>query len=117
MRVLPLFVLIALPLAAAQAYAGAPTWEMESRTPSVAPELVLISSLDARDELLETGAGGYEQGAEGPDPALATMASLVVPGSGQLMQGNTRGYLYLAAEVVLLGGFYLLENRGMDERD
>jgi len=84
---------------------------------SVAPELVLISSLDAREELLEVGAGGTERASAGHEPPLMLLASLAVPGSGQLVQGKARGYLFLAAEVVLWGGFYLLENKGADERD
>ena len=89
----------------------------DARPCSVAPELVLISSLDARDELLEAGTGGAERGSTGRDPVLMSLASLAVPGSGQLIQGNTRGYLFLVAEVALWGGFYLLENKGMDARD
>lgn len=92
-------------------------WAFGTRPRSVAPELALISSLDARDELLEAGAGGREPGADGPDPALMLMASLAVPGTGQLIQGNKRGYLFLAAEAALWTGFYLLESKGMDERD
>jgi hypothetical protein len=88
-----------------------------ARTCSVAPDLVLISSLDARDELLEAGATGTEWAATEHDPTLMLVASLAVPGSGQLLQGNARGYLFLAAEVALWGGFYLLESKGADERD
>ena len=88
-----------------------------ARVYSIAPELVLISSLDARDELLEVGAGGVERGVAGHDPTLMFLASAAVPGSGQLIQGRARGYIYLAAEVALWGGFYLLESKGMDGRD
>jgi len=38
-------------------------------------------------------------------------------GSGQLIQGKARGYIYLAAEIALWSGFYLLDSKGMDERD
>ncbi len=88
-----------------------------ARAHSVAQELVLISSLDARDELLEVGAGGVGQGATGHDPTLMFFASVAVPGSGQLIQGKARGYIYLAAEIALWGGFYLLDSKGLDERD
>ncbi len=88
-----------------------------ARVHSVAQELVLISSLDARDELLEAGAGGVGQEATGHDPTLMFFASVAVPGSGQLIQGRARGYIYLAAEIALWGGFYLLDSKGMDERD
>ena len=88
-----------------------------ARAYSDAPELFLISSLDARDELLQVGAGGAEREAAGHDPTLMFLASAAVPGSGQLIQGKARGYIYLAAEVALWGGFYLLESKGMDERD
>jgi hypothetical protein len=88
-----------------------------ARACSVAPELVLISSLDAREELLEAGAAGAEREAIGHDPTLMSLASLAVPGSGQLIQGKKRGYLFLAAEVALWGGFYMLETKGTDDRD
>jgi len=84
---------------------------------SVAPELALISSLDARDELLEDGGEAGANGNGTHDPPMMLLASLAVPGSGQLLQGHKRGYLFLAAEVALWGGFYLLETKGMDERD
>ena len=35
--------------------------------------------------------------------------SLVVPGAGQLAQGEKRGFVYIMAELALWGGFYLLE--------
>ncbi|MFH1690426.1 MAG: hypothetical protein ABIE42_09345 [Candidatus Eisenbacteria bacterium] len=125
MKFLPVLVVTMMPLAAGPAGAGetdaggdaAVGWAAGARARFVAPELVLISSLDARAELLEAGAGGHEPGADDHDPALMLMASLAVPGAGQLIQGNTRGYLFLAAEVAFWGGFYLLESRGMDERD
>jgi hypothetical protein len=81
------------------------------------PELALISSLDARDELLEAGQGGGDSAAEERSPALMAVASLAAPGAGQLLQGHARGYLFLLAEAALWGGFYMLDSRGMDERD
>ena len=86
------------------------------RRPS-ADELALVSSLDARTELLEAGAGTAGGESARDNPVLMSLASLAVPGTGQLLQGNSRGYAYLAAEVLLWGGFYLLEKDGLDERD
>ncbi len=51
------------------------------------------------------------------NPAAMFFASLAVPGAGQLVQGNKRGYLYLIVEVALWGGFFALENKGEDARD
>lgn len=45
------------------------------------------------------------------------LLSLAVPGTGQLARGETRGYLYLAAELALLGTYYVLETKGRDEVD
>jgi len=83
----------------------------------IRPDLVLVSSLDAREELLETEARG--SGAPGwrENPGVMALASLAVPGSGQLLQGHKRGYLYMIAEIALWGGFYALDKKGSDERD
>jgi len=81
------------------------------------PELALLSSMDAREEMLEAGQGGAGGGAWKENPTTQALASLVVPGSGQLLQGHKRGYLYMIAEIALWGGFYALEKKGSDERD
>ena len=44
-------------------------------------------------------------------------ASLLVPGSGQLLNGNDRGALYLAAEVFLILRYASLRTEGYRERD
>ena len=111
MKLFPILVVGVMLLAAVPAGAGD-----AARVCSVPPEFVLISSLDARDELLEAGAAEFEPGAGAHDPALMLMASLAVPGTGQLLQGNKRGYLFLLAEAALWTGFYLLDSKGMDER-
>jgi len=116
MKLLQTFIAAAILLSAVAAVA-APGGRGVARASSVAPELALISSLDAQDELLEAGSDAGAPGSEEHDPPLMMMASLAVPGSGQLIQGHKRGYLYLAAEIALWGGFYLLETQGMDERD
>ncbi len=125
MKLFPVILATAALLAAGPAGAGVTDADGEvraevafgARAPFVAPELVLISSLDARDELLEVGAAGQADREDAHDPALMLMASLAVPGAGQLVQGNRRGYLFLAAEAALWTGFYLLDSKGMDERD
>jgi hypothetical protein len=78
--------------------------------------LYLVSSQDARDELI---ASGSADGAAEPakNPAAVGALSLVVPGTGQLVQGEKRGYLYLLAELAFWAGFYVLDQKGLDERD
>ncbi len=78
-------------------------------------ELMLISSLDAREELLSADADGSAEH-EGGEPAKMFALSLIVPGAGQLAQGEKRGYLYLLAEVAFWAGFYVLDTKGLDER-
>jgi len=78
--------------------------------------LVLVSSLDAREDVLAQDAPSGET-SDGLEAAKMFAFSLVVPGAGQLVQGEKRGYLYILAEVALWGGFYYLETRGIDERD
>jgi outer membrane receptor protein involved in Fe transport len=81
-------------------------------------ETALVTALDVREDVLEPAeeAGGGGSSWSG-DPAKMFAVSLVVPGSGQLLQGNKRGYLFLLAEAALWGGFYVLETKGSDERD
>ena len=67
----------ALPVRGATTDGGAAV----ARAGSGATELALISSLDARDELLEVGTGGEEGGATAHDPTLMFLASFAVPGS------------------------------------
>lgn len=78
--------------------------------------LALVSSLDSRDELLS---GKFETNDEddGGEEAKMFALSLVVPGAGQIVQGEKRGYLYLLAEVAFWAGFYALDHKGLDERD
>jgi hypothetical protein len=52
-----------------------------------------------------------------PPPWLPPSASLVVPGSGQLLGGKDRGVVYLAAEAVLLTRFLIRSSEGRRERE
>lgn len=81
------------------------------------PSLVLISSLDARDELsaLDRETGGSSD--DRHEPARVFLYSLAVPGSGQLVQGHKRGFVYLVAEAAFWTGFFILNGDGLDKRD
>ncbi|MBN2564387.1 MAG: hypothetical protein JXB46_01610 [Candidatus Eisenbacteria bacterium] len=86
------------------------------------PGLYLVSSLDSREELLAYDGenGGRPEGkseALRDNPAVMLLASLAVPGSGQLIQGEARGYVYMLVEAALWGGFFVLDQKGLDERD
>ncbi len=89
-------------------------------TARVMPEdLVLISSLGFAEELLETDAenGGASGGTRtSHDPPKMMLLSLAVPGAGQIVQGEKRGYIYLLLEAAMWGGFYYLDKQGLDER-
>ncbi len=89
-------------------------------TARVVPEdLVLISSLDFEEELLEMASenGGTSGGSEtSHDPPKMLLLSMAVPGAGQLVQGEKRGYLYLLVEAAMWGGFYYLDKQGLEER-
>ncbi|RKU16788.1 hypothetical protein C6500_16315 [Candidatus Poribacteria bacterium] len=50
-------------------------------------------------------------------PNEAFLYSLVIPGMGQLYTGAKRGYLYAAADVVLLGTYFFLRNNASDTRE
>ena len=102
---------------------SAPTPAADARSlgaPSVGPSLALVSSLDARAEFVAAGSasgGADPSAAVGNAPAKVFLMSLAVPGSGQIVRGERRGYLYLLAELALWGSFYVLDSRGLDERD
>jgi len=50
-------------------------------------------------------------------PWVRPLASLVVPGSGQLLGGRDRGMVYLAAEVWFVARALALSGQGRSERD
>ena len=50
-------------------------------------------------------------------PNEAFLYSLVIPGMGQLYTGAKRGYLYAAADVVLLGTYFFLRKNASDTRE
>ena len=50
-------------------------------------------------------------------PNEAFLYSLVVPGMGQLYTGAKRGYLYAAADVVLMTTYFLLRNNASNTRE
>ena len=50
-------------------------------------------------------------------PNEAFLYSLVIPGMGQLYTGAKRGYFYMAAEGVLLAGYFILSNNASNIRD
>ena len=50
-------------------------------------------------------------------PNEAFLYSLVVPGMGQLYTGAKRGYLYAAADVVLLTTYFILRNSASNTRE
>lgn len=50
-------------------------------------------------------------------PNEAFLYSLVIPGMGQLYTGAKRGYLYAAADVVLLTTYFILRNSASNTRE
>ena len=50
-------------------------------------------------------------------PNEAFLYSLVIPGMGQLYTGAKRGYLYAAADVVLLGTYFFLRSNASNTRE
>jgi hypothetical protein len=84
---------------------------------AIDPSLVLVSSLDAREELLALDAGQGGASGDGPNAGAMFLFSLAVPGAGQLAQGQKRGYVYLAAEAAFWAGFFVLNGDGLDKRE
>lgn len=78
-------------------------------------DIRLVSALDARAELTSLDSAASED-ADGHGPAGMFLLSLAVPGAGQVVQGEKRGYIYMAAELALWAGFFMLNEKGLDER-
>lgn len=55
--------------------------------------------------------------ASSPPPWLPPVASLVVPGTGQLLTGKKRGWGYLVAEGLLLAGYVTFQHTGNTQGD
>jgi hypothetical protein len=89
----------------------------EPLRPAVDPSLALISSLDVREELVALDPGESGASGGGQSPPAAFLYSLAVPGAGQLVQGEKRGFIYLAAEAAFWTGFFVLNGEGLDKRD
>lgn len=94
---------------------GAPPETATADAVSARAPLALVNSLDARDELLSGDPAGSSSDRSGESAKMFAL-SLVVPGSGQLVQGEKRGYVYLLAEVAFWAGFFALDKMGLDER-
>ena len=77
-------------------------------------DLALVSALGARAELTALGATGTADA--GHDPSKMFLLSLAIPGAGQAAQQESRGCIYVVAEVVLWAGFFALNDKGLDER-
>jgi len=88
-----------------------------AREPSayVPADLVLVSGQDASTELTAPSTDVPGQTPHGPGTMF--LLSLAVPGAGQIVQGEKRGYVYAAAEVAFWAGFLALNEQGLDERD
>jgi hypothetical protein len=105
------FLLPALVLTAAGL--AAPTCARSSVAPG-SVDLRLVSALDAGAELTSLTQAARQNGEH--DPARMFLLSLAVPGAGQVVQGEKRGYVYIAAEIALWAGFLALNDKGLDER-
>lgn len=96
----------ALPVAAGQ----------ELRLSGAGPDLALDSAADSVESLLEASRAAADD-ASRRDAAKMFLLSLAVPGGGQIVQGQKRGYLYLAAEIAFWGAYYVLNEKGNEEVD
>ena len=79
------------------------------------PGLALVSSFDARDELVAAASDPARDGER--STGIVTLASLAIPGTGQLLKGEKRGYAYLLAEIAFWAAYASLNQDGLDVRD
>jgi hypothetical protein len=78
--------------------------------------LSLVSVLDVRDEVLADAASGAGGSAGEHDPSRMFLLSLTIPGTGQIVQGEKRGYVYMLAEIAFWATYAALNDKGLDER-
>jgi hypothetical protein len=79
-------------------------------------DLALVSSFEAEEDILADAGAASEDDVREHNPATMFLYSLAIPGTGQLVQGQKRGFIYLLAEAAFWTGFYLLDRQGLDER-
>ncbi|MBE0591666.1 MAG: hypothetical protein IH616_04620 [Gemmatimonadales bacterium] len=80
---------------------------------------VLTQQLPAAWQAVARPTAAADSSASGARPPvwLPPAASAVVPGSGQLLQGQSRGAIYLAVEGLLLVRFFSFQTEGRRESD
>ena len=89
---------------------------VESEKPNSNLSVFLMkSAIGART--LDAGPEGLHPREPKKSPNRAFLSSLVVPGSGQLYVGARRGYLFLAADVALLVGYFITHSDAENSRD
>ncbi len=86
------------------------------RARSAPNDLALVTSMDAMEEVLSGGPDGSPDSGSN-DSAKMFALSFLLPGTGQLAQGEKRGYAYILAEIAFWAGFFALDKMGLDERD
>jgi hypothetical protein len=73
-----------------------------------------------RENFLSDSSEVMVPGSVGPQTRInykPILFSALLPGSGQLYQGQRRGYLYLAAEVASIAGWVVFRNKGGDTKE
>jgi hypothetical protein len=65
----------------------------------------------------EEAAASASRGPSGPTPFLAGLMSAVVPGTGQLAQGQSRGWIYLGVEVAAWFSYFALRDAAKSSED
>jgi len=113
--------------ASASAAVGAGVWVVGlAVSPAAGEEMRFLAELRAPEERFgltaqveqEPGTTTIDREAEeapshgDPSPFLAGLLSAVIPGSGQLAQGQKRGWVYLGVEVAAWFSFFALRSAG-----
>jgi hypothetical protein len=77
--------------------------------------VALIQQLSAPPPTLTATRPVSEDSVRSPSLYVRPLASLLVPGTGQLMAGQDRGAVYLAAEIYLLSRYLQLDHQATQE--
>jgi len=91
---------------------GAPAWAEPDLWAELHAPQPRFGLADEGGEVQVTAPAEATQEPSGPTPFLAGLMSAIVPGTGQLVQGQSRGWLYLGIEIASWFAYVSLQDAG-----
>jgi len=82
------------------------------------PRFGLVAQVESEPDLVQADEPvAQSPNVSGPSPFVAGLMSAVIPGTGQLTQGQKRGWVYLGVEVVAWFSYFALRSNGAQAED